>query len=86
MACGLPVVTSRINGASEIITAGVNGAIVEEPSDIAALADALRLFRDPAVRQRAGGAARRVAEGLSVAANVEQTLKIITGCCRSLPR
>ena len=33
MAAGLPVVTSRINGASEAITAGENGFIVENPVD-----------------------------------------------------
>jgi len=33
MAAGLPVVTSRINGASEAVTEGENGFIVENPAD-----------------------------------------------------
>lgn len=42
LAHGLPVVTTRYNGAAEIIRPGVSGFIIREPRDSAALADAIR--------------------------------------------
>lgn len=39
MASGLPVVTSRINGASEVIREGENGYIIENPTDPSEVAD-----------------------------------------------
>jgi UDP-glucose:(heptosyl)LPS alpha-1,3-glucosyltransferase len=42
MACGLPIVTTKINGASEVIEAGRNGYVVETPWDIDALCRAIK--------------------------------------------
>ncbi|MEW6387041.1 MAG: glycosyltransferase family 4 protein, partial [Thermodesulfobacteriota bacterium] len=57
LGCGCPVVTTAGNGAKEFITPGVNGAILAQPHDIPALAQALQEFaaagRDPQVRQKA---------------------------------
>lgn len=61
LAAGLPVVTSRYNGAGELITPGVEGALVADPSDVGELTGQLRGYCDPAVRERAGTAARRLA-------------------------
>lgn len=77
MACGLPVVTTRINGASEIIQPGINGAIVEEPSDDAALAEAIRPFLNREVLARVSPVARVTAEKLPFAENVAQTLRVM---------
>jgi UDP-glucose:(heptosyl)LPS alpha-1,3-glucosyltransferase len=41
MACGTPAITTRQNGASELISHGVNGFIVESPAETEALASAL---------------------------------------------
>jgi UDP-glucose:(heptosyl)LPS alpha-1,3-glucosyltransferase len=79
LACGLPVVTSRINGASEIVRPGENGRVVEDPSDIPALAAAIEFFLDPAVRARARMAARQTAEALPMSLNVEKTLAVMDG-------
>jgi UDP-glucose:(heptosyl)LPS alpha-1,3-glucosyltransferase len=81
MACGVPVVTSRINGASEIIEHGKNGAIIDEPNDIEALAAAIRMFLDRKFWADASAAARKTAEAHPFSANVEQTLKIIELAC-----
>src|SRR5205823_12547550 len=35
LAAGLPVITSAHNGAAELIEEGVNGSVVDDPSDIA---------------------------------------------------
>src|SRR5947207_10120652 len=41
LACGLPVITTRSNGFSEIIEDAVHGSIVDLPSDIMRLRDAI---------------------------------------------
>lgn len=46
MASGVPVVTSKINGVSELIEDGITGVCLEDPSDVGALKDAIqRLLR-----------------------------------------
>jgi glycosyltransferase involved in cell wall biosynthesis len=63
MACGLPVITSRNNGGSEIISHGVDGLILEQPTDAEALAQLLRaLIGDPDLRRRLGENAARTAQ------------------------
>jgi UDP-glucose:(heptosyl)LPS alpha-1,3-glucosyltransferase len=52
MASGLPTVTTRANGACELITHGVNGFIVEDPSNPNELADCLRPLFDADTRNR----------------------------------
>ena len=77
MACGLPVVSSRINGASEVIVPGQNGAVVENPGDIASLAAAIEPFLNPKIYAAASASARRTAESLPFNRNVEQTIEVI---------
>ncbi|MGH7902824.1 MAG: glycosyltransferase family 4 protein [Candidatus Dormibacteraceae bacterium] len=61
MACGVPVITSRVGGIPEIVDDGATGALLE-PGDGAALRQAMDgLAGDPTRRQRWGAAARRVA-------------------------
>lgn len=79
MACGLPVVSSRTNGAAEVIQPGRNGDVVPDPADAAALAAAIAPFLDAATRTRAGAAARQTAESLPMSLNVERTLAVLEG-------
>lgn len=59
MSSGLPVVASRLSGIPELVEDGVSG-LLAPPGDAVALADVLeRLWRDPALRQRLGQAARQ---------------------------
>jgi len=46
MAAGLPVVTSRINGASEVLVEGENGYVINDPLDPAEIAAKIRLGLD----------------------------------------
>ena len=61
MACGLPVITSRYNGASELLRPPDEGYVVDNPHDSPRLAWCLRQLLDPARRNTCGQAARRTA-------------------------
>ncbi len=62
MACGKPVVATRIGGVPEVVEHGVTGLLVE-PGDVVGLAEAVvSLLQDPALRRRLGEAGRRRAE------------------------
>jgi glycosyltransferase involved in cell wall biosynthesis len=64
MAAGLPIVSTRVGGVSELIGDGADGLLVE-PHDPAALADGLQRFlSDPALGARLGASAqvRQLAE------------------------
>ena len=59
MACGLPCVATRVSGCEDIISAGVNGLLVE-PEQPAEMAEALRgIIEDPGLSQRMGQEARK---------------------------
>src|SRR5206468_4565830 len=58
MACGLPVVTTRIMGIPELVEAAPHGRLVA-PGRVDQLADAIAaLAEDPAARQRLGSSGR----------------------------
>jgi UDP-glucose:(heptosyl)LPS alpha-1,3-glucosyltransferase len=78
LACGLPVITSAANGASEIIEAGKNGAVVERPENPEMLAATIRPFLDATFRSAAAGHARATAERHRLDAHVDETLRILT--------
>ena len=59
LACGLPVVTSRYNGASELLTPPSDGIVIDDPHDAPALAVALHRFTDRTYRAEAASAARQ---------------------------
>jgi UDP-glucose:(heptosyl)LPS alpha-1,3-glucosyltransferase len=59
LACGLPVITSRYNGASELLSPPIDGAVIDDPHDAAALAAAMTRFTDRRFRAEAASAARQ---------------------------
>lgn len=46
LAAGLPVITTRSNGASEVMREEIHGAVLDDPSDLAAVTGALRKWID----------------------------------------
>ncbi|MBM3979416.1 MAG: glycosyltransferase family 4 protein [Planctomycetes bacterium] len=58
LACGLPVVTSRYNGASELLSPPSDGFVLNDPHDAPALAAAMHRFTDRTYRAEASSAAR----------------------------
>jgi UDP-glucose:(heptosyl)LPS alpha-1,3-glucosyltransferase len=75
-ASGLPVVTSRFNGAGELMTPGVEGAMVADPSSVDELCSALRPLFDRDVRAGMSAAARRLALANSLERNGRNLLAV----------
>ena len=75
-ACGLPLITSRYNGASEMFRDGQDVLLVDDPADDAAMAGAMRILLDDSARRRLGEAARATILQHSFQRNVDQILEI----------
>lgn len=81
LASDLPVVTSALNGASEIITPRKNGTVIADPRDTTAVVDAIRFW----ILQR-GQAEMPPSEELSLERNVEETLAVLELAAREKRR
>jgi UDP-glucose:(heptosyl)LPS alpha-1,3-glucosyltransferase len=77
LACGLPVITTRDNGFSEIIEAGVHGSIVDVPSDSRALAEAIRFWSDESRRAAARSTNGERAARFGISKNIEATVAVL---------
>ncbi len=77
LACGLPVITTRSNGFSEIIEDAVHGSIVDLSSDITRLRDAIQFWSDVSRRESAQSTIIARASQFDIAKSVEQTLEIV---------
>ncbi len=78
LACGLPVVTSADNGASEMLEAGVNGVVVRDAADALGVAQAMRQFIDEDRRRRAGESARALALRYTLRGQYRRIMDAIT--------
>lgn len=79
LACGLPVITTRSNGFTEIIEDSVHGSIIDDPSNLIGLRDAIRFWSDPSRHDAARVATTERASQFGISKNVAQTLEILTG-------
>jgi UDP-glucose:(heptosyl)LPS alpha-1,3-glucosyltransferase len=77
MAAGLPVITTRANGCSEIIQDKVHGSIIDRADDLAALAEALHFWSDESRRKDAQLALLEQATAFDLSRNVSQTLQTL---------
>lgn len=82
LACGLPVITTRSNGFSEIIENGVHGSIVDHAGDLLALRDAIRLWSDPSRRAAARSTNSQLAAHFGISQNISETLAILCNLAR----
>jgi UDP-glucose:(heptosyl)LPS alpha-1,3-glucosyltransferase len=78
LAAGLPVITTRANGFSEIMESGRHGTIVDRPQDVDAIGAALQFWSDPARRVQARVDNLALAARFDISVNVAQTLQILT--------
>ena len=72
MACGLPVVASRIGGYAQVIRHGENGYLFDTTDEACALVR--QLCHDPGLRARIGAGARQTAEALLGEAAMDRLL------------
>lgn len=85
LAAGLPVITTRSNGFSEVIQPGIDGAILDRPEAADAFQAALLDWADPA--RRAAHRPERCAKaaGFSIETNVAQTLAALQAVAGAPP-
>lgn len=60
-ACGLPVITTRFNGASELMTSGREAFVLDDPADVAALVSRMEELLEATRREKMGAAGRAMA-------------------------
>jgi UDP-glucose:(heptosyl)LPS alpha-1,3-glucosyltransferase len=85
LAAGLPVITTAMNGASELIVDGRSGFVLPDPEDVSALAAHMRHLLCPDMRRSIGAAAREAAlqhDSRDNFSAVEQVLLQVTEECR----
>jgi glycosyltransferase involved in cell wall biosynthesis len=77
MACGLPVIVSSANGTSEIVTHGLNGLILSDPTDSVTLAALIRrLYENREFRDQLGANAAATALEYTWESNGRELVKI----------
>lgn len=76
MACGLPVITTEDNGASELITTGENGFILDNWKDSDGLAEIIKRLNDSSIRKRMGDNAISTAKNYTWERHIEETSRM----------
>ncbi len=77
MASGLPTITTRWNGASALISEK-EGYVIDEPSDIGQLAQAINSLFDEEFRNRMGAQARLKIESFTMNRNAGEMERVLT--------
>jgi len=87
MACGLPVIVSRQAGVSELVTHGVDGFVLEDPTDSRQLAELIqRIYASADLRRELGVRAEATARHYTWQRNAEEMGKVFEGCLREKGR
>lgn len=76
MSSGLPCVTTRWDGSSELIEEGVSGFVLAEPGDIDRLTSIVGRLADGSLRRRIGAAAIQAAERASMARHAAGIMEV----------
>ena len=76
MACGLPVITTRENGASELILHERSGIVMNHPEDTPDLVNWLERLEDPQLRRSMGALAQEQVQSLSARTNALATISV----------
>ncbi|MFQ5458448.1 MAG: glycosyltransferase family 4 protein, partial [Myxococcota bacterium] len=85
LAMGLPVITTRMNGASEIVTEGREGYVVHDAEDTDAIARALDRLADSGHRAEMGRHARARAESQNPRAHADGLVKVLEAAIATGP-
>jgi UDP-glucose:(heptosyl)LPS alpha-1,3-glucosyltransferase len=76
LACGLPVITTRTNGASELIKHGKNGFVVNKPDDIKELLEAIIKLINPKLRNSMAENAFESVKHLTIEEHVRKVCRV----------
>jgi UDP-glucose:(heptosyl)LPS alpha-1,3-glucosyltransferase len=79
LAMGLPTISTIFNGACEIMTPGRHGFVLDDPGDVAALAEAMRQMLDPKTRAQMREACLGLRSELSFNIHVDRLEQIYRG-------
>ncbi len=82
LACGLPVITTRYNGAGELLSPPREGFVLDDPHDHARLAVCLARLLDPGCRSACAQAARRTAARWTFEHHYRQLLEVFAEAAR----
>jgi UDP-glucose:(heptosyl)LPS alpha-1,3-glucosyltransferase len=82
LACGLPVITTRHNGASELLHPPREGYVIDDPHDHAHLAECMAQLLDPRHRLGCAQAARRTASEWTFEHHYRQLLPVLAEAAR----
>ena len=74
MACGLPVIATRQTGASELISQGRSGFVMEHPESTRSLSNWLDVLQDRELRRSMGALAQEQVASLTIERNVQNTI------------
>jgi UDP-glucose:(heptosyl)LPS alpha-1,3-glucosyltransferase len=81
LAMGVPVISTRFNGACEIMSPE-QGFVLDDPTDVAALADAVRRLLDPVVRRAMSAACLSLRPRLSQEEHLQRLTDIYTAAAQ----
>lgn len=76
LAMGLPVISTKFNGACEIMTPGTHGFVMDDPEDAAALATAMRSMLVDTERRRMAAACLELRPALAYERHIDDLLAI----------
>jgi UDP-glucose:(heptosyl)LPS alpha-1,3-glucosyltransferase len=80
MACGLPILTSKMNGASEIVIEGVNGYLVDNAAEKEKIASIIAKFAEmpPETRAKFAKSAFETSKGFSWERHIEKIIALFS--------
>jgi UDP-glucose:(heptosyl)LPS alpha-1,3-glucosyltransferase len=76
LSLGLPVVTTRYNGAAEVMEEGRHGVVIDKPSDVAALAAGIDSALQPRIHDACRADAPRLSARLSMARHARELMAL----------
>jgi UDP-glucose:(heptosyl)LPS alpha-1,3-glucosyltransferase len=76
LACGLPVITTQYNGASELLSVPENGRVIQDPHNAQELAQAITDLLDPVAHPSHVAAARAAAQRWTFENHYQQMLQV----------
>ncbi len=82
LASGLPVITTALSGAAEVITEGEDGFVVPVPEDTGLIARGIERLMDQATCTRMSAAARRKAEEFTFERHIRETVALYESVIR----